>query len=271
MKILLLSIPCVAMLCGCQANYYADKYRNEASPAAERFLLPHTGAADIVYVPMDEMLEQTAKYERAGYLVIGYSKFSADIDDYSPALRAQAQTVQADVVLSSAYNKGTRTEMGPMGPGSPTLHNMANSGGYIVSQGSRPPATATPDVNPVDNMIAAGQGNTVGVAEYRAVFMRKRAVLMGANLALLSGAQSTVDRVSHGLNVTSVVDGSPAQQAGILAGDIIVAVDDQPVNDLDGYKTLIDARAGRSARIALVRNGSEMTIPVQLNPLPKGP
>jgi membrane-associated protease RseP (regulator of RpoE activity) len=271
MKSLLFVIPCAVMLCGCQSNYYADKYRSESTPGSERYLLPHTGAADVVPVPMVDLAAETAVYERRGYVVIGYSKFSADTDDYGAALRAQAQTVQADMVLSSAYAKGYRTDMGPMDPGNPMLaNNSANTGGYIETSGSRPPATGAPTASVGENMAAAGDSNAVGISEYRAVFMRRRAVLMGANLEGMSGAQAMQAHVSQGARVVSVVDGSPAMHAGILPGDIIEAVDGQAVNDVDGYRQLIDARAGAPVRITLVRKGEEMTVPVQLNPMPGG-
>ena len=265
MKSILFVIPCAALLCGCQANYYADKYRSEATPSSERYLLPHTGAAEVVPVPMVDLVAETARYVRRGYVVVGYSKFSADTDDYSPALRAQAQAVQADVVLSSAFAKGYRTEMGPMDPGNPMLaNNSANSGGYIESSGSRPPATGVPSASATENMASAGDTSGVGVSEYRAIFMRKRAEAM-------SGAEAMMAHLSHGLRVASVVDGSPAMHAGILPDDIIEAVDGQAVNDVDSYKQLIDARAGTAIRVTLNRKGEEMTVPVQLNPLPKAP
>jgi membrane-associated protease RseP (regulator of RpoE activity) len=272
MKRLLLVIPCAAFLCGCQANYYADKYRNEMTPGAESHLLPHAGAAAVVVVPMIDLVPETAVYVRRGFEVIGYSKFSADTDDYGPALRAQAENVKADLVLSSAYEKGYRTDMGPMDPGNPTLsNNSTNTGGYIVSSGSRPPATGTPEASASQNMAAAGSSSAVGISEYRAVFMRKRAVLMGANLEAMSGAEATMAHLSHGLRVSSVIDGSPAMHAGILPGDIIEAVDGQAVSDLDGYRQMIDARAGTAIRVTLNRKDEEITVPVQLNALPKAP
>jgi hypothetical protein len=272
MKNLLLVLPCAALLCGCQANYYADKYRNEMTAGSEGHLLPHTGAAEIVPVPMTDLVGETARYVRKGYEVIGYSKFSADTDDYSAPLRAEAEVVKADIVLSSSYAKGYRTEVGPMDRGNPTLgNNSSNSGGYIVSGGSRPPATGTPQANPADNMAAGQNSSDVGVSEYRAVFMRRRAVIMGANLEALSGAEAMLSHVTHGLRVSSVVNGSPAMHAGILADDIVESVDGQPLSDVDGYRQLVDSRAGTAVRVTLVRNGEEITVPVQLNSLPKAP
>lgn len=271
MKKLLLVLPCAAILSACQANYYADKYRSELSAGSEGHLLAHTAAADIVQVPMIDMVAETARYVRQGYEVVGYSKFSADTDDYSAPLRAEAEAVKADVVLSSAYAKGFRTDVGPMDQGNPSLaNNSTNSGGYIVSAGSRPPATGAPSSSALDNMEAAGQNSTdVGVSEYRAVFMRKRAVILGANLAVLSGAEAMMANVSRGLKVSSVVDGSPAMHAGILPNDIVESVDGQPVSDLDAYRQLVDSRAGTAIRITLSRKGAELTVPVQLNSLPK--
>jgi predicted metalloprotease with PDZ domain len=65
------------------------------------------------------------------------------------------------------------------------------------------------------------------------------------------------------LEVQSVVEGSPAQQAGIGAGDEIVA--------LDGFRTDLKQRLGRAApgqqiRLALFRMDELLDVRVQLAP-----
>jgi predicted metalloprotease with PDZ domain len=68
------------------------------------------------------------------------------------------------------------------------------------------------------------------------------------------------------LEVQSVVDGSPAQQAGIGAGDEIVA--------LDGFRTDLKQRIGRAlpgqeARVSLFRMDELLELRVQLAPAPR--
>jgi S1-C subfamily serine protease len=57
---------------------------------------------------------------------------------------------------------------------------------------------------------------------------------------------------------------SPAEAAGLQAGDRIVAIDGQPVRDLAGlYKTLWTGAAERDVRLAVWREGSPIDVTVQ--------
>jgi len=73
------------------------------------------------------------------------------------------------------------------------------------------------------------------------------------------------DRASA-LEVASVVEGSPAQRAGLCAGDELVAV--------DGYRTDLQKRlsrtpAGQTVRFSLFRMDELLEVQVQLGPLPR--
>jgi serine protease Do len=57
-----------------------------------------------------------------------------------------------------------------------------------------------------------------------------------------------------GLVIAAVEGGSPAERAGLLVGDVLVGVDDEP---LDGFESLLDAlaHAGNSVRLRVMRGG----------------
>ncbi|HXW89460.1 MAG TPA: trypsin-like peptidase domain-containing protein [Terriglobales bacterium] len=57
-----------------------------------------------------------------------------------------------------------------------------------------------------------------------------------------------------GVVVTSVQDGSPAQQAGLRQGDVILALDGQPVAGVDDlHRLLTDARVGVGGTLSVLR------------------
>jgi serine protease Do len=59
--------------------------------------------------------------------------------------------------------------------------------------------------------------------------------------------------------------GSPAQRAGMQAGDVIVAVDGQPVRQRNELQRMIASRSpGDRVNIDVVRYGDRVTLPVQL-------
>jgi len=73
----------------------------------------------------------------------------------------------------------------------------------------------------------------------------------------------------QGVLVADVVKGSPAEEAGIQAGDVIVSVDDVPVGSTDELQTEIMYRSpGDVVQIGIVRDGESLTIPVTLGERP---
>jgi serine protease Do len=73
----------------------------------------------------------------------------------------------------------------------------------------------------------------------------------------------------QGALVGQVLDGSPAQAAGIEAGDIIVAFNDQPITRFSDLPPLVGRiRPGDSATVKLIRGGQETTLSVAIKELP---
>jgi S1-C subfamily serine protease len=65
--------------------------------------------------------------------------------------------------------------------------------------------------------------------------------------------------LAAGLEVTSVVAGSPAARAGIRPEDLILTIDDVPVTAIGELQRLLGAeRIGRPVRIALLRGGESL-------------
>jgi S1-C subfamily serine protease len=66
-----------------------------------------------------------------------------------------------------------------------------------------------------------------------------------------------------GVVVSSVTSGSPAQKAGLREGDIIVALDGQPVAGVDDlHRLLTDARVGVSSSLTVLRWTEKMELQV---------
>jgi S1-C subfamily serine protease len=61
-----------------------------------------------------------------------------------------------------------------------------------------------------------------------------------------------------GLRVVEVLAGSPADRAGLLAGDIILTAGNRPVSNAESLQKLLFADAiGQPLRIAVLRDGQE--------------
>jgi membrane-associated protease RseP (regulator of RpoE activity) len=69
-----------------------------------------------------------------------------------------------------------------------------------------------------------------------------------------------------GALITEVHKDSPAEKAGLKAGDVIVAVDDEKVVDADDVSELIeDHKPGDTAGVTVVRDKKEVTIAVEVD------
>jgi len=75
----------------------------------------------------------------------------------------------------------------------------------------------------------------------------------------------TSDAVSNGAFVAEVIAGLPAEQAGILVGDILMSVDGEPITlDLDLRNRIYAHRAGDTVTFEVLRDGQIIELDVTL-------
>ena len=68
----------------------------------------------------------------------------------------------------------------------------------------------------------------------------------------------------------SVTSGGPAEKAGIKRGDVITAINKQPVNDNNSLRNLVARMApGSSVEVTAMRNGRDQNFQVALAELPE--
>ncbi|MBD2186394.1 trypsin-like peptidase domain-containing protein [Planktothrix sp. FACHB-1355] len=83
-----------------------------------------------------------------------------------------------------------------------------------------------------------------------------------------SNGNINVDR-AQGVLVFRIVRNSPAEKAGLQAGDVIQKVDNQAVTTADKVQQIIETRkVGDSLRMDVQRNGEPKTVQVQLGAFP---
>ena len=67
--------------------------------------------------------------------------------------------------------------------------------------------------------------------------------------------------VESAVRVVEVAERGPARSAGIEAGDILVCIDDQPIDGIDALHRLLDSdRIGRRAELSLIRRDRQLTV-----------
>jgi Do/DeqQ family serine protease len=150
--------------------------------------------------------------------------------------------------------------------------NPGNSGGPLVNLKGQVVGVNTA-------IVAAGQGIGFAIP----INMVKRVVdqlvdkgkvvrgWLGVALQPLSPdlAQSLGLAGTNGAVVGSTITGSPAAQAGLLQGDVIVAYDSTPVDDYRHVQRLVaETRVGKSVTLQIVRKKQKMDVAVTIAEVP---
>ncbi len=75
--------------------------------------------------------------------------------------------------------------------------------------------------------------------------------------------------VEHGALILEVARGGPAATAGMAAGDVIVAIDGEPVESVEDMLGILRrSRPGQAVQVTVVRDGEEQAISVELGQRP---
>ena len=141
--------------------------------------------------------------------------------------------------------------------------NPGNSGGPLVSSAG--------EVIGINTAIIAGAQNICfAVASNTAVFVLGEILRHGrvrrGSIGLGAGTTSLPRRValrlglaqSSGATVTAVEPKGPADEAGLLTGDVVVALDGKPVTGADDLVRLLDAATiGRAVPLDILRRADQ--------------
>jgi len=75
---------------------------------------------------------------------------------------------------------------------------------------------------------------------------------------------------TKGVLITEVIRNSPAEQAGVKTGDILVAIDDKAVDDWNTMlETVANLPPGKVVTLTLMRNGVTTGLPIKIGKRPK--
>jgi S1-C subfamily serine protease len=141
--------------------------------------------------------------------------------------------------------------------------NPGNSGGPLVDTHARVVGVNTaiiPNAQGICFAIPAATARRVAGALIRDGRIRRAMLgIAGAATPLGRNLASALGVPLAGIRVVEVTSGSPADLGGIKAGDVIVAVDGEPVPTLSRLQNvLIDERIGRAVPVIVVRRGERL-------------
>jgi Do/DeqQ family serine protease len=153
--------------------------------------------------------------------------------------------------------------------------NRGNSGGALVN--------TTGELIGINSQILSPSGGSIGIGFAIPSNMAKtvmdqllktgkvRRGMLGVTIQSVDAdlASSLSLPAARGAIVTSVANGGPAEKAGLKRGDVITAIDRQPVIDNNSLRNIVAAKSpGSTVDVTASRNGANQNFQVALAELP---
>ncbi|MEO8011351.1 MAG: PDZ domain-containing protein [Dokdonella sp.] len=105
-------------------------------------------------------------------------------------------------------------------------------------------------------------------SEYLAMYYVRFKLLFGATFRNLTATERTALDGATGVEIGSIVGGTPAAQANLIAGDMVTLFNGKPFRDRVEFQELLKSHAGKPVTLTLRRNGLSMDRVVQLGVMP---
>jgi hypothetical protein len=274
----LLRVPAILsllLLAGCVNGF--EKYYKPSPSAAQVLKSPYNAPASatpLIYNYSNDPKVDNHNAMRAGYVYIGSADFYANVRKVSQSqLIVQAKSVGASLVLIHTSFKDTVSGSVPFTVQNAPVVSTVNTSGTVNSYGSGGYATGT--YSGTGTITTPGGSTTYQMPyqfdrnNYDATFWVKRdtsKIMLGINPGPLSDAQKHQLQRNSGMVVAVVVNGTPAFQANILEGDILLKVNDEDLIEPATMVAQMEKYAGQTVTFQILRDGQPKSIPVTLRP-----
>lgn len=154
--------------------------------------------------------------------------------------------------------------------------NPGNSGGALVDMAGR--------LVGINTAIYSQSGGSVGIGFAIPANMARLVAEAGVNggtivrpwfgakmQAITADIAASLGMAApRGAMITETAPGGPADRAGFVSGDVIVAIDGQPVDDPSAFNFRLATRAiGEAARLERIRTGTRETVTIEIEAAPQ--
>ncbi len=146
--------------------------------------------------------------------------------------------------------------------------NPGNSGGPLVNSAGEVIGVNTAMIRPAQGICFAIASNTARLVAGWLIrdgkIRRSYIGVAGQNVPLHRRVVRFYNLpLETGVLVVSIEKNSPAERAGLRAGDLIVAFDDQPIGSVHHlHKILVGEQIGVSARLIVIRHTEKLELPI---------
>lgn len=226
-------------------NPYHDRY--EPAVVLGRSLLPPPAAPQLYLGTADTTADALALIEN-GHVLIG----GARVENGWEPQRALEQGTAVGAALVVVYGHVAR-------PAGATLEVLP----FRPRASSFAPPAGAASAGPGPLALAAGLGPGDQFAAY---WGKTPPPILGIVSRPLTAEEQARMQRTDGIAVEGVAIHSPAAEAGLAAKDVLIAIDGQPFTDPRAVNELVGSRAGQRVTIDLIRDGTPMSVSVDLNP-----
>lgn len=248
------------LLTGC-ANGYQQFYRPNPGINAETVASHRVGPAPIT--PLVDHIgsyspQVVSAYLSNAYFPIGYSDFTSGGRQSENGAISQGEKVGADlVVVIDPQYAGQQSSVIPItSPNNSTSYTTGSATAY----GSYGSATAYgSSVTHTYGTQTSYVPITVQRFEYGALYFVKMKIGVGLFTTALTDEQRQVLQSNHGLSVNAVVRSSPAFEADILPGDILLSMAGEQFSLPPDLKAIEMQHLGQTVQLSIYRNGHVIT------------
>ena len=217
------------VLVGCATTYNNSFTSYYKSVVSQEQLIEYfdNSESDLQVYKVDDVQKDMSKIIKRGYRIIGQSSFIGKTD--ASLVRDTATSIGANVVLLSV--KYRNTESGTATFSLPSVYDN----------------TPREKINvPYNN----------DKYEYRALFFKKiKPLTLGINMVPIPAEITTLIKRNRGVMVEIVFDESPAFFADLVVGDVIIAINDKEINNVDELNRLIQLNKGQKTQFTIIRSG----------------
>jgi hypothetical protein len=255
----------VALLGGCASNGYQKFYTElpVGQDALENRAAPPPAQPKLDKLSGD-FKDYASQYARAAYVPIGYSSYNGPTGSEDQAL-AQGKSVGADVVavMSPRYTETLTSSIPITTPTTQTSQTNSTatvygSGGTANGYGS---STTTTYGSRTTYLPVTTQRY-----DFQAIYLVKRKYTFGAQFDALSDEERAQIQSNKGVKICEVVNDTPAFEADVLVGDIILSANGRSLAGPEALAAIIGESAGGRLDLAILRNGQSINKSVQLLP-----
>ena len=256
-------------------QFYQDTTQ-QMPPAIQQRLIPPSGPPQIETVARAQLDNAVRSMLEHGFIQIGFASF-----DGPPASREQlmeqAQKVGAQAVTltgeyartaegvrpSLSFQPGQTYTTQERGTVTASTFGAGNPGyGYGTYSGSS--TTTTPG-----SFQTQYTPYQMPIYSQGALFWRKlKPGIFGASGAPIPDELRDKLQRNTGVFISTIVEGSPAFNANVMRGDVIIEFADKPISTFQELNDLLPTLAGQTVKITVLRGGETKVLEVHLNPRP---